>query len=89
MVGHAPRNSWDMKTLFSSPQSMLWRIILVAQVFNLCQRRLYREKLLGHVEQAPSPALEKNSRGRLSYIFHPRGWCKMAMRVQPALATTL
>jgi hypothetical protein len=30
----------------------------------LCSRRLYCEKLLGNVEQAPSPALEGNSRGR-------------------------
>jgi hypothetical protein len=29
-----------MKILFMSPQSILWRKILVAQVFNLCWRRL-------------------------------------------------
>jgi hypothetical protein len=40
MVGHAPRKSLGMKTLFMSPQSILRRKILVAQVFNLCRRRL-------------------------------------------------
>jgi hypothetical protein len=39
-VGTAHRNSLDMKTLFMSPQSILWRKILVAQVFNLCLHRL-------------------------------------------------
>jgi hypothetical protein len=34
-----------------------------------CSRKLYREKLLVNVEQAPSPAFEKNSRGRLFHIF--------------------
>jgi hypothetical protein len=42
------------------------------EIFN-CRRRLYREKLLVNVEQAPSPALEKNSRGRLFHIFSSTG----------------
>jgi hypothetical protein len=38
-----------------------------------CSHKLYRKKLSGHVEQAPSPALEKNSRGRLFHIFSSTG----------------
>jgi hypothetical protein len=69
MVGHAPRNSLDMKTLLISPQSILWRKILVAQVFNLCQRRLNSH---GHF---PTPEDEKmwNSRPRLFFFKSRRG----------------
>jgi hypothetical protein len=41
-----------------------------------CCLKLYREKVLVNVEQAPSPALEKNSRGRLFHISSISGMAK-------------
>jgi hypothetical protein len=66
----APKNFLLMKYWYNSS-------IYVSRKEIFCGRKLYRENPLGNVEQAPSPAPLKNSRGRLFYIFSSSGVAKI------------